>query len=511
MAETQGKRALISVYDKTGIEEAARLLHAAGWEIISTGGTAAHLRTHHISVTDVEKVTGFPHILDGRVKTLHPLKFGPVLAREVESHQRQLADLNTAPIHLVIVNFYPFESALEDPDATPASMVEKIDIGGPSMVRAAAKNHDHVVVVVDPDDYIPICSRLAAEGLIDADTRRHLARKAFSATAYYDALIARYFTPEDAPHPALFTLPGRKAMDLRYGENPHQSAALYISNPESPLRRMRQLQGKPLSFNNILDASMVYEVVSRFSSHRPFCVVVKHQNPCGASRRDTLAEAFSAAFAGDPTSAYGGIVGFNRELDGETADRMKKIFFEVIVAPSFSPEAQEILKRRKKLRLLQMPPGFQEPGDIKTVPGGFVRQQADHAIADAHTFENQTKRQVSDSELRDVELGWKLIKFVKSNGILLVKNESLIGVGAGQMSRVDSVRIALEKCGTSPCGGVLLSDAFFPFADSIEIVAAKGIEVVVEPGGSIRDEEVIAMAGEKGISLLFSGMRHFRH
>ncbi|HDP95720.1 MAG TPA: bifunctional phosphoribosylaminoimidazolecarboxamide formyltransferase/IMP cyclohydrolase [Candidatus Aminicenantes bacterium] len=505
------KRALISVYDKQNIADAARILCESGWEILSTGGTAAHLREHGIPVTDVAEATGFPQILDGRVKTLHPMIFGPILARDDADHRRQLEARNSCFIDLVVVNFYPFETALRDPDATETEMVEKIDVGGPSMVRAAAKNHARVAVVVDADDYLPVCRRLAEDGDLGPALRKRLAHKAFSATAHYDALIAAYFSSRDASPHSTLAIGGRKHLDLRYGENPHQAAALYLYSHQSPLKHMRQLQGKDLSFNNILDTSMVWEVLSRFQHADPFCVIVKHQNPCGAAKRNRLDLSFAAALEGDPVSAFGGIVGFNKAVDAATAERLKPVFLEVVVAPAFSDEAQRILKSKKSLRLLEMPLDYREIHDIRSVPGGFLWQQPDHDIADAAGFINHADRPAEPWEMRDVEMGWRLIKFVKSNGILVVRDGAIVGVGAGQMSRVDSVRLALAKCGDRSKGAVLLSDAFFPFADSIELAAKKGISVVVEPGGSIRDEEVIAAARHLNMTLLFTGMRHFRH
>jgi len=504
------KRALISVYDKTQIENAARILHENGWEILSTGGTASHLRSNGIPVTEVSDLTGFPHILDGRVKTLHPMVFGPILARSEPDHLRQLHELNTHAIDLVMVNFYPFEAALEESGYSENEMVERIDIGGPSMVRAAAKNHARVTVVVDPRDYLPVCRNLVQDKL-DFQERRYLAQKAFAATAHYDALISAYFTSDEAIPGDTLTFSGRKHLELRYGENPHQAAGLYLSSPLSPLKRMRQLQGKALSFNNILDATMVWEVLSRFDKKEPFCVIVKHQNPCGAAMREQLDKAFLAALEGDPVSAFGGIVGFNSRLDGQTAEHLKSLFLEVVVAPGFTPEAQRCLERKKNLRLLEIPLGFRERNDLRSVPGGFLWQQADHAVSGVDAFQNLTEHSPTKGELLDVEMGWRLIKFVKSNGILVVKDGSLIGVGPGQMNRVEAVRIALDKCGDQAKGAVLISDAFFPFPDSIELAAEKGIRVIVEPGGSIRDKEVIAAAQRLEMVLLFTGMRHFRH
>ncbi|MDY0296627.1 MAG: bifunctional phosphoribosylaminoimidazolecarboxamide formyltransferase/IMP cyclohydrolase [Acidobacteriota bacterium] len=507
----QQKRALISVYDKHDIETAARILHEHNWEILSTGGTAAHLRSHGIPVTEVNQITGFPQILDGRVKTLHPMIFGPILARDIPDHHRALEELGGGFIELVMVNFYPFEKALEDTRAKEPEMVEKIDVGGPSMVRAAAKNHARVTVVVDAADYLPVCRKLAAEGGLDPLSRKHLAAKAFAATAHYDALIAGYFGALDSPATSTMTITGRKHMDLRYGENPHQAAGLFLTSARSPLKRMRQWQGKDLSFNNILDATMVWEVLSRFQQSDPFSVIVKHQNPCGAATGNQLASAFAAALEADPVSAFGGIVGFNQPLDAEAASLLKPVFLEVVIAPAFTPAALKILKSKKNLRLLEMPLDYAEHNDIRSVPGGFLWQEADSVTLSPDRFINQSERPATASEMRDVELGWKLIKFVKSNGILVVRNGAVIGTGAGQMSRVDSVRIALAKCGERCRGAVLLSDAFFPFPDSVETAAEHGISVVVETGGSIRDADVISTARKLNITLLFTGMRHFRH
>jgi phosphoribosylaminoimidazolecarboxamide formyltransferase/IMP cyclohydrolase len=506
------KRALISVFHKEGIETAARKLQAKGWEILSTGGTARYLKEHQIKVLEVSNVTKFPEILDGRVKTLHPLVFGPILAKKSPDHLQQLEKFSVPKIDLVMVNFYPFEEALEAKKIGIDFMVENIDIGGPSMVRAAAKNFKDTVVIVERSDYLPVVDKLAKAGDIDMDLRKSLAAKAFSYTSFYDSLIAEYFMEGDQGTPTYMNPAGRKKMDLRYGENPHQAASLYIRDKNSPLNLFEQLQGKELSFNNILDFSMVYEVLNQSqedSGH--FSVVVKHQNPCGAAAAGTQAEAFKKAFEGDSKSAFGGIVGFNKILDAETAEQMKKIFFEVIVAPGFSEQAVDAFKKKKNLRLIKIPLGYREQRDIKTVPGGFVFQQRDNELKSYHQFELKTSRQLNVQEVQDVLLGWKLIKFVKSNAIIVVKDGMLIGVGAGQMSRVDAVDIALRKSLFPLEGAVLISDAFFPFADSVEIAARHKIAVMVEPGGSVRDNEVIEKAEESGISLLFTGMRHFRH
>jgi len=511
------KRALISVFYKEGIEAIGGKLKENGWEIISTGGTSKYLIDHGIDVIEISGITGFPEILDGRVKTLHPLVFGPILAKKTPEHLDQLKEFSVPKIDLVIVNFYPFEEALENKEKGLDFMVENIDIGGPSMVRAAAKNFKDTVVIVDRADYLPTVESLMENGDLPLEERKRLAGKAFSYTSFYDSLIAEYMGEGTGENPFYMNMAGRKAMDLRYGENPHQGASLYIRDRNSPLYRMEQLQGKELSFNNILDLSMVYEVLNQFDpgaggvGDEDFTVIVKHQNPCGAAVGGSQAEAFKRAFEGDSKSAYGGIVGFNRPLDGEAAAEMKKIFFEVIVAPDFTDEALKVFKKKTNLRLVKMPLNYIEKSDIKTVPGGFVYQDRDNALKDYGEFELKTSRGVTENEIRDIRLGWKLMKFVKSNGIILVKDGMLIGVGAGQMSRVDAVEIAIRKSQFPLEGAVLLSDAFFPFADSVEVAAEHKISVMVEPGGSIRDEEVIEKAEEKGISLLFTGMRHFRH
>jgi phosphoribosylaminoimidazolecarboxamide formyltransferase/IMP cyclohydrolase len=514
------KRALISVYYKEGTEVIAQKLTEKGWDILSTGGTSRYLQEHGIDVIEVSSVTDFPEILDGRVKTLHPLVFGPILAKKSPEHLDQLKQFSVPKIDLVIVNFYPFEDALDNKEKGLDFMVENIDIGGPSMVRAAAKNFKDTVVIVDQADYLPVVETLVQEGDISLDERKRLSGKAFSYTSFYDSLIAGYLGEDVAENPAYMNMAGRKAMDLRYGENPHQRGSLYIRDKQSPLLRMEKLQGKELSFNNILDLSMVYEVVNQFapghadtaaSEVGDFVVIVKHQNPCGAAVAGTQAEAFKKAFEGDSKSAFGGIVGFNKPLDAAAAEQMRKIFFEVIVAPGYTEEALKVFKKKKNLRIVKVPMDYIEQSDIKTVPGGFVYQDRDNETRPYEEYELKTSRQLTAAEIDDVRLGWKLMKFVKSNGIILVKGGMLIGVGAGQMSRVDAVEIAIRKSQVSVEGAVLLSDAFFPFADSVEAAAEHGIAVMVEPGGSVRDDEVIEKAEEKGISLLFTGMRHFRH
>lgn len=510
------KRALISVFYKEGIEKVARKLQDNGWEILSTGGTSKYLEKNGIDVIEVSSITQFPEILDGRVKTLHPLVFGPILAKKTQEHLEQLEKFSAPKIDLVAVNFYPFEDALQSKEKGLDYMVENIDIGGPSMVRAASKNFKDTVVVVDRDDYEPVVDELVEKGGLDLEKRKALAAKAFSYTSFYDSLISGYLLEGTEDHPLYMNYAGRKATDLRYGENPHQKGSLYINDANSPLANFEQLQGKELSFNNILDLSMVYEVLNEFlpgstGNTNDFTVIVKHQNPCGAAVGASQKEAFTKAFDCDSKSAFGGIVGFNKPLDGETAEQMKKIFFEVIIAPDFTPEAVAAFKKKKNLRLIKIPMGYKEQHDIKTVPGGFVSQERDNQSKPYDDFQLKTSRPLTEQEIIDVKLGWKLIKFVKSNGIIIVKDGMLIGVGAGQMSRVDSVEISIRKSQFPIEGAVLVSDAFFPFADSVEAAAEHKIAVMVEPGGSVRDNEVIDKAEETGISLVFTGMRHFRH
>ncbi len=503
------KRALISVFYKEGIDNVARQLSDQGWEIISTGGTASFLTKEGIKVTEVSEITGFPEILNGRVKTLNPHIFGPILAKNSPAHLEQLKEIKSRKIDLVIVNFYPFEEALQNHADNIDRMIENIDIGGPSMVRAAAKNFKDTVVVVDSADYASVTEELLKEWP-SPERRLELARKAFTYTSFYDSLIGNYFntlTDEVSP---FYNPGGRLEKSLRYGENPHQKAALYINDKNSPLADMVQYQGKELSCNNILDLSMVYEVLNDFQDDN-FTVIVKHQNPCGAAIGDTQQEAYEKALEGDPRSAFGGITGFTKTVTKETATLMKKMFFEVIIAPDFEEEALEIFRKKKNLRVIKMKPGYREQSDIKTVPGGLLVQDRDNLVVDSDDFELKTGNSLSASAKKDVAFGWKMVKFVKSNAIILVKDGQLIGVGAGQMSRVDSVEISINKSIKPLEGSVLVSDAFFPFADSIETAAANGIGIVVEPGGSVRDEEVIAKAEEKNISLLFTGVRHFRH
>jgi phosphoribosylaminoimidazolecarboxamide formyltransferase/IMP cyclohydrolase len=505
------KRALISVYEKEKIEKIAYALNKAGWEIVSTGGTAAFLKGKGIPVSEVSAITKFPEILNGRVKTLHPLIFGPVLAKRTAGHLDQLKQFGADKIDLVIINFYPFEAALASKADNLDAMLENIDIGGPSLVRAAAKNFRDTVVLIDEKDYGPVIAAIETNSEIPLELKKRLAQKAFAYTAFYDSLIAAYLARGQADPPDFMTIGGRLEQTLRYGENPHQSAFLAVSDRCSPFHALEQLHGKELSFNNILDAAMVYEALNDFQAEKHFAVIVKHQNPCGAAMASAQRQAFKDAFAGDPRSAYGGIVGFNQCLEAETAAAMVDSFFEVIIAPGFSDAALAILRRKKNLRLIRMAPGYVEQADFKTIPGGFVYQSRDNLPFTVDAFERKTGRPLGKKERADVEFGWKLIKYVKSNGIIIVKNLKLIAVGAGQASRVDAVALAIRKSQSPVAGAVLLSDAFFPFPDSVTLAAKRKIAVVVETGGSVRDDDVIHTARKLGIKLLFTGIRHFRH
>jgi len=506
------KRTLISVYHKEGIELVGKKLFDNGWEIISTGGTADYLEKEGINVTKVSEITSFPEILNGRVKTLHPNVFAPILSKRTSDHIRQLNEHDMIKIDLVIVNFYPFEEYLNKENRDDDFMVEKIDIGGPSMIRAAAKNYKDTIVIVDHKDYQPVVDKILTEGDLTTNERKTLSAKAFAYTSFYDSLITGYLNNNDIFNYDFLNIGGRKLNDLRYGENPHQKSSIFISDPLSPFLKYEQLNGKDLSYNNILDLSMVYEVLNEFKDENEnFTIIVKHQNPCGAALASTQNFSFTKALDGDPTSAFGGIVGFNKALDEKTALLIKKIFFEVIIAPDFSEKSIEILRKKKNLRLIKIPLGFREKFDLKTIPGGLIVQERDNLPDDNKEFRIITQQNDLEPNMEDILFGWKLIRFVKSNGIIIVHNKQLIGVGAGQMSRIDSVKIAIDKSNFPLKGSVLLSDAFFPFKDSIEIAAENGISTVVEPGGSIRDEEVINESKNRGITLVFTGKRHFRH
>ncbi len=521
------RRALVSVSDKTGLVEFAKaLVEKFGVEIVSTGGTARALTEAGIPVKDVSDVTGFPEIMDGRVKTLHPAVHGGILAvRGNAEHEAAMEEHGSAPIDRVVVNLYPFEETLVK-GADYDTIVENIDIGGPAMIRAAAKNHTSVTVVVDPADYDKVLGDMEQHGGgTCAKFRRKLAQKAFARTAAYDAAISNWLgrvvaTP-DAPEeawPVTFTAQFVKKQEMRYGENPHQKAAFYTDREgaaEPCISTAEQLQGKELSYNNIADTDAALECVKQFDEG-PACVIVKHANPCGVALGGSLLEAYDRAFSTDPESAFGGIIAFNRELDGETAAAIvDRQFVEVIVAPKVSAEAAEAVARKKNVRLLECGEWPKEPAprlDFKRVNGGLLVQDADLALFDE--LKVVTRRAPTDEEMRDLLFAWKVCKFVKSNAIVYCRDLMTIGVGAGQMSRVNSARIATikaEQAGLEVKGSVVASDAFFPFADGLLEAAGAGGTAVIQPGGSMRDDEVIAAADEAGLAMVFTGMRHFRH
>jgi phosphoribosylaminoimidazolecarboxamide formyltransferase/IMP cyclohydrolase len=513
-------RALISVSDKTGVVEFAQALDKLGAEIISTGGTAAALREAGVNVRDVSDVTGFPEIMDGRVKTLHPLIHGGLLGRG-ELDSGVMAEHGITQIDVLAVNLYPFEATVAKPGCSFADAIENIDIGGPTMIRSAAKNHAHVAVVVDPADYSNVASELADNsGSISATTRQRLAKKAFSHTGCYDAAIATYLRSQDDEDvfPERLPVGLRLRETLRYGENPHQSAALYTTPGIAPgtLVAAEQLQGKPLSFNNISDANAALECVK--SIDQAACVIVKHANPCGVALADDQQAAYQAAYACDPTSAFGGIIAFNRPVTVAAAQAIiDQQFVEVVVAPSFEAGAAEAFAPKANVRVLacgdwvdSAAPGMM----LQQVEGGMLVQDKDVACVSRDDLQIVSDRQPSEQEIDDALLAWRVARFVKSNAIVYGKNEAILGIGAGQMSRIMSAQIAGQKAaeaGLDLDGAAMASDAFFPFRDGIDVAAEFGIKVVIQPGGSMRDKEVIAAANEHGMAMLFTGMRHFRH
>ncbi|MBX9904180.1 MAG: bifunctional phosphoribosylaminoimidazolecarboxamide formyltransferase/IMP cyclohydrolase [Burkholderiales bacterium] len=516
------KQALISVSDKAGILEFARGLAAFGVTLLSTGGTAKMLRDAGLKVTEVADYTGFPEMLDGRVKTLHPKIHGGLLGRrDVPAHVEAMKQAGIPGIDLVVVNLYPFTQTIAKPGCPLAEAIENIDIGGPAMVRSAAKNHEHVAVVTDPADYAGLLKEMQSTGgALGAETRFQLACKAFSHTAAYDGAISNYLTALQADgkrdvFPARLNLQLDRVQTLRYGENPHQHAAFYRDLPPAPgsLAAYRQLQGKELSYNNIADADAAWECVKTFDA--PACVIVKHANPCGVAIAADIATAYNKALATDPTSAFGGIIAVNRALDAATAQAISKLFVEVIIAPQVLPDALAALSGKANIRVLEVPltPGANH-FDLKRVGGGVLVQTPDGMNVTAAQLKVVTKTKPSDGQLSDLLFAWRVAKFVKSNAIVFCGNGATLGVGAGQMSRVDSARIASIKAENAElklAGSVVASDAFFPFRDGVDVVAAAGAKAMIQPGGSLRDEEVIAAADEHGIAMVFTGFRHFRH
>jgi len=520
------ERALISVYDKTGVVEFARGLASLGIEIVSTGGTAKLLRDAGIPVRDVAELTGWPEMLGGRVKTLHPKVHGGILFQRGKAEDRkQVAEHSIVPIDLVVVNLYPFSATAAKPGVTPEELIENIDIGGPAMVRSAAKNFQSVGVVTDPGDYAAVAAELREKRELSLATRLALARKAYARTARYDGEIATELERlaanggvkigplEKLPERIHIALERRQAM--RYGENPHQAAALYIpaGRPAAGLAGAKQLQGKELSYNNLVDLDASWALVCEF--HRPAVAIIKHNNPCGAAEQESLRDAYLKALECDPVSAYGGVLAFNRAIDAATADEVAKLFVECIVAPGYEPAALERFASKKNLRLLEMP---REAGlaelQLKPISGGMLVQDPDrHELAEAE-LKVATDRAPTDAERRALLFGWKVAKHVKSNAILFAREGQAVGVGAGQMSRVDSVKIAVIKAATAGLslkGSVVASDAFFPFPDGVEEAGKAGATAVIQPGGSVRDADVIAAANKLGMAMVFTGVRHFRH
>lgn len=509
------KRALLSVSDKKGIVEFAKGLSELGFAIISTGGTARTIQEAGIEVLQASQVTGFPEVLDGRVKTLHPHIHAGILAKGSPEHLEQLKKLQIEPIDLVVVNLYPFRETIAKPGVTLEDAIENIDIGGPTMVRSAAKNYDRVAVVVNPDHYMEIIEEIKAAGEISFATRQKLALEAFSHTASYDMAISRYLSEIVTPgeFPAEWFLGGEKVQALRYGENPHQKAAFYKYPGNNPgtLAGAKQLQGKELSYNNLVDVQAAWAIAQEFSE--PAAAVIKHTNPCGTAVASDLHTAYVRAFAGDPISAYGGIIGLNGTLDEKTAQEISKTFVEAVIAPAFSKEALEILGKKKNLRLIEMGTAEQKNKEywLEPVSGGFLVQDLDKGAVTAEELRVVTKKTPDKETIEELLFAWKVVKHVKSNAIVLTRDKQSVGVGAGQMNRVGAANIALEQAQDKAQGAVLASDAYFPFGDTVEQAAKHGVKAVIQPGGSIRDEESIKKADEYGIAMVFTGMRHFKH
>ncbi|HEY2018260.1 MAG TPA: bifunctional phosphoribosylaminoimidazolecarboxamide formyltransferase/IMP cyclohydrolase [Bryobacteraceae bacterium] len=506
-------RVLISVTDKAGLVEFARKLAGMGAELVSTGGTARLIREAGISVRDVSEVTGFPEMLDGRVKTLHPRIAGGILAmRSRAEHMQALAEHQIDPIDMVVVNLYRFEEVAARSDAKLQELIENIDIGGPSLIRAAAKNYQDVAVVVSPEDYGAIVREMRENGgVLSPDTHWRLAQKAFQTTAAYDtAISARLGGDRQADAsllPPQLNLHAPKVMDLRYGENPHQQAALY-GEAGRGIAGARQLHGKELSYNNLVDLDAAWQLAAEFNA--PAAAIIKHTNPCGCAEQETLAEAYIKAFECDPVSAYGGVIGLNRAVDEATAREIAKTFIEAIAAPGYSAEALSVLTAKRNLRLMEVVPGTDRLV-VKSISGGFLAQTADDAGFDRSSTVVKTTRPPTDAEWKALEFGWKVAKHVKSNAIVYARAGQAVGVGAGQMSRVDSVKLGAMKAVLPLAGTVVASDAYFPFADGVEEAVKNGATAFIQPGGSVRDEEVIAAANRLGVAMVFTGVRHFRH
>ncbi|ADU74080.1 IMP cyclohydrolase /phosphoribosylaminoimidazolecarboxamide formyltransferase [Acetivibrio thermocellus AD2] len=512
------KRALISVSDKTGIVEMARELQSMGVDIISTGGTAKTLSDAGIKVINISDVTGFPECLDGRVKTLHPKVHAGILAiRSNEEHMRQLKELNIETIDMVIINLYPFKQTILKENVDLSEAIENIDIGGPTMIRAAAKNYQDVVVIVDPSDYAAVLEELKTTKDVSLKTKFKLAYKVFEHTSHYDTLIAKYLREQigEDEFPQTLSLTFEKVQDMRYGENPHQKAVFYkeVGANVGCITAAKQLHGKELSYNNINDANGAIEIIKEFDE--PTVVAVKHANPCGVASASNIYDAYIKAYEADPVSIFGGIIAANREIDEKTAEEINKIFVEIVIAPSFTEGALKILTQKKNIRLLQLedisakiPKGTY---DMKKVPGGLLVQNYNSELLNMNDLKVVTEKKPTQEELEDLIFAMKVVKHTKSNGIALAKGKQTIGVGPGQTNRVTACKIAIEYGGERTKGAVLASDAFFPFADCVEAAAAAGITAIIQPGGSIRDQESIDACNKYGIAMVFTGMRHFKH
>ena len=513
-------RAIISVSDKAGVTDFAKGLSQLGFEIFSTGGTKKALVAAGVPVKSVSEITGFPEILNGRVKTLHPAIHGGILAkRSLSAHMEELAKNKIETIDLVAVNLYPFVQTVAKEDVTLDEALENIDIGGPTMIRAAAKNFPSVIVVVDPADYPPILERLKG-GRVDLAERKRLAQKAFQHVAIYDTAISQYLRQDMEGFPEEMTIALNKRYGLRYGENPHQQAAFYAeqvvgARQDTGITWAKQLWGKELSFNNILDADAAWGVVTDFSA--PTVAIIKHTNPCGLASHEDIVEAYRRALSGDPVAAFGGIVASNRAIDLATAEEISNTFYEILIAPEYKADALKLLKRKKNLRILvaELPLDYGKASggylDFRRVKGGLLVQTSDSLPEDSVSLKTVTRRQPTKTEIEDLLFAWRAVKHVKSNAIVLVKDKTLLGMGAGQPSRIVSAQIAMEKAGEKTKGSVLASDAMFPFPDVVEAAAAGGVTAIIQPGGSIRDEDSIKAADKHNIAMVFTNVRHFRH
>jgi phosphoribosylaminoimidazolecarboxamide formyltransferase/IMP cyclohydrolase len=513
------RRALLSVSDKSGITDFARELAALNFEIVSTGGTEKAIAKAGIPVTNISDITGFPECLDGRVKTLHPNVHAGILAmRDRKEHMEQLSKLNITPIDIVAINLYPFKQTILKEGVALEEAIENIDIGGPTMIRAAAKNYGDVAVVVDPADYSAVINELKEHGEVTKETKFLLAYKVFEHTSAYDTLIAAYLRKQLNlnPMPDSFTFTVEKAQDLRYGENPHQSAVFYKEiglGREGTLPYAKQLHGKELSYNNINDTNGAIDLIKEFD--KPAVVAVKHANPCGVGIADTIAEAYKKAYDSDPISIFGGIIAINRAVDAATAEEINKIFVEIVIAPSFTKEAFEILSKKKNIRLLELPEISRKNKagtlDFKKVAGGLLVQELDLTLYNEADLKVVTKRAPTDEEMEQLKLAWKVVKHTKSNAITLCRDNATVGVGPGQTNRITSLNIAINYAGERTKGAVMGSDAFFPFPDCVEAANQAGITAIIQPGGSIRDNESIELADKYGIAMVFTGQRHFKH